>query len=87
MNETLLWEHAKSNEEFHKQRRRKRNASDSEGIQTKINNNAGIRNPRVPQQVPTRNYFALLSTHMESEQSTVMAITKIVLYLMNQNGH
>jgi hypothetical protein len=37
MNEILLWEHGKSNE-FHEQKRRKRNASDSEGIQTKRNN-------------------------------------------------
>jgi hypothetical protein len=35
MNETLLTEQAKSNEEFREQRRRKRNASDSKGIQTK----------------------------------------------------
>jgi hypothetical protein len=75
INETLLREHAKSNEEFHEQRRRKRNASDSEGIQTKrSDNNAGIRNPRVPPQVPTRNYFASLRTQMESGQFTVIKL-------------
>jgi hypothetical protein len=68
MNETLLREHAKSNEEFHEQRRRKRNALDSEGIQTKrSDNNAGMRNPRALPQVTTRNYSAPLRTQMEIE--------------------
>jgi hypothetical protein len=69
MAETLLREEAKSNEEFREQRRQKRNTSDSEGIQKRGNNNAGIRNSRVLPQVRAWNYFAPLRTQMEFEGS------------------
>jgi hypothetical protein len=60
-NETLLWEEAKSNKEFHKHRRRKQNIPDGKCIQAKeSNNDEGIRNPRVLSQVPTWNCFAPL---------------------------
>jgi hypothetical protein len=62
INETLIWEEAKPNEEFCEQRKQKRNTLKSKRIQKKrSNNNASIRNPRVLSQVPTRNYFVPLT--------------------------
>jgi hypothetical protein len=54
INETLLREEAKSNEEVREHKIRKRSLSLDEGIEAKKSNcNAGIRIPRP--QVPTRN--------------------------------
>jgi hypothetical protein len=53
MNETLLLEYGNSNEEFHEQKRRKRNASDSEAknIKKAAKQTTGAR---VTQELPTR---------------------------------
>jgi hypothetical protein len=77
--ETLLWEQAKSNEEFYEQRRRKRNASDGEGIQAKNSNNiASVRYLRVLPQVPTRNYFAPLD-HRRNSRTEKKTKTMVML--------
>jgi hypothetical protein len=69
-NETLLWEEAKSNEEFQEHRRRKQNIPDGKCIQAKESNNGeGIQNPRVLSQVPKWNCFAPLRTQTEFEGS------------------
>jgi hypothetical protein len=65
MNETLLLEHGKSNEEFREQKRRKRNALDSEAknIKKAAKQTTGERDT---QELPTRNFFApLRSAGME----------------------
>jgi hypothetical protein len=61
MNETLLLEHAKSNEDFREQKRQKRNASDSEAknIRKAAKQTTGARDT---QELPTRNFFVSLST-------------------------
>jgi hypothetical protein len=65
INETLLLEHAKSNEEFREQKRRKRNASDSEAknIKKAAKHTTGAKDMQIlsQQELPTRNLFAPLN--------------------------